>query len=82
MLYFCRIIKMAMHCWNSGIPKMFFIAIAALATFAQCQSEYGDCITNYSVFERAVLNTGNNLFRLTTTFYPPDKDNPLYVNVT
>ena len=61
---------------------MFVIAIAALTTVTQGQSEYEDCATNYSVFERAVLKTGNNLYKLTTTFYPPDKDNPLYVNVT
>ena len=67
---------------NSGAAKLFFIAIATLVTTAQGQREYEDCTTNYSVFERAVLKTGNNAFKLTTTFYPPDKDNPLYVSVT
>ena len=70
---------MELQCWNSEI--VFFIIIAALATVT-CQSEYEDCATNFSVFERAVFKTNNNLFKLTTTFYPPDKDNPLYVNVT
>ena len=47
----------------------------------QGQSEYEDCATNYFVFENAVFKTSNNLFELTTTFYPADKYNPLYVNV-
>ena len=59
-----------------------FIAITALTTIAQGQSEYEDCATNYSVLEEALFKTGNNLFKLTTTFYPPDKDNPMYVSVT
>ena len=66
---------------NAGVVKLFFVA-AALATVVQSQSEYEDCTTNYSVLEKAVLKTGNNLFKITTTFYPPDKDNPLYVSVT
>ena len=66
---------------NPGAAKLFFIVLA-LVTIAQAQSEYEDCTTNYSIFERAVLKTGTNAFKLTTTFYPPDKDNPLYVNVT
>ena len=73
---------MEQFCRNPGVVKLFFIAIAALATVAQGQNEYEDCATNYSVFERAVFETNNNLFKLTTTFYPPDKDNPLYVSVT
>ena len=61
---------------------LLLIATAALATVAQGQSEYEDCTTNYTIFERAVLKTNNNIYKLTTTFYPPDKDNPLYVSVT
>jgi hypothetical protein len=70
---------MALNCWNA---KTFLIIIAALAAVAQGQSEYENCTTNYSVLEKALLKTNNNLYRLTTTFYPPDKDNPLYVSVT
>ena len=70
---------MALNCWNA---KTFLIIIAALAAVAQGQSEYENCTTNYSVFERAVFKTNNNIFKLTTTFFPPDKDNPLYVSVT
>ena len=70
---------MELQCWSSRI--VFFIAMATLVTVAWGQSEYEDCTTNYSVLEKAVFQTGNNLFKLTTTFYPPDKDNPLYVNV-
>ena len=54
----------------------------ALATGTQCQNEYEDCATNYSVLEEAVFKTNDNLYDITTTFYPPDKDNPLYVSVT
>ena len=72
-----------MNCKNPGIiiAKMLLI-VAALVTAAQGLSEYENCTTNYSVLEKAVLNTNNNLYRLTTTFYPPNKDNPLYVRVT
>ena len=74
---------MELHRWNPGIAKVvFFTVVAALATVAQGQSEYENCTTNYSVFEQAVFKTSDNLFKLTTTFYPPDKDNPLYVSVT
>ena len=72
---------MEQYCCKPGVAKLIFIAIATLATIVQGQSEYEDCATNYSVLERAVLNTGNNLFKLRTTFYPPDKNNPLYVSV-
>ena len=61
---------------------MFLIVMVVLATITQGQSEYEDCVINYSVFENAVFKTNNNLFKFTTTFYPPDKYNPLYVNVT
>ena len=71
---------MEVQCWSSRI--VFFIAIATLVTIAWGQNKYEDCATNYSVLEKAVLNTGKNLFKLTTTFYPPDKDNPLFVSVT
>ena len=73
---------MELYCWNPGIAVMVLIAIAVLATLTQGQSEYEDCATNYSVFENAVFKTNNNLYKFTTTFYPPDKYNPLYVNVT
>ena len=73
--------QMALNCWNPGIVKTFLI-VAAVATVAQGQSEYENCTTNYSVLEKALLKTNNNLYRLTTTFYPPNKDNPLYVSVT
>ena len=73
---------MELYCCNPGVATLFFIAIAALATIAQGRNEYENCTTNYSDFERAILKTGNNAFKLTTTFYPPDKDNPLYVSVT
>ena len=73
---------MEQYCCNPGAVKLFFIVIAAFATIACGQSEYEDCANNYSVFERAVLQTGNNLYKLTTTFYPPDKNSPLYVSVT
>ena len=71
---------MELHRWNPGIVTVVFFTV--LATVAQGQSEYENCTTNYSVFEQAVFKTSDNLFKLTTTFYPPDKDNPLYVSVT
>ena len=58
------------------------LIVAALVTVAQGLSEYENCTTNYSVLEKAILKTNNNLYTLTTTFYPPNKDNPLYVRVT
>ena len=61
---------------------MTVVVFIALAIVTQGQREYEDCVTNYSVFEEAVFQTNNNLYKLTTTFYPPDKDNPLYVSVT
>ena len=70
---------MELHCRNLGILMVIFIA---LATVTQGQSEYEDCAINYSILEEAVFKTNNNLYELTTTFYPPDKDNPLYVSVT
>ena len=70
--------KMELHCRNLEIV-MFLITLVAVV---QGQSEYENCTTKYSVFEEAVFKTNDNLFKLTTTFYPPDKNNPLYVNVT
>ena len=72
---------MALNCRNLGIVKTCLI-VAVLSTVAQGLSEYENCSTNYSVFEKALFKTNNNLYRLTTTFYPPNKDNPLYVSVT
>ena len=69
---------MKLHSKNLGI-LMFFVALAAVV---QGQSEYENCTTNYFVLEQAIFKTNDNLFTLTSTFYPPDRNNPLYVSVT
>ena len=69
---------MKLHCKNLGIV-MFLVALAAVV---QGQNEYENCTTNYFVLEEAVFKTNDNLFTLTTTFYPPERNNPLYVSVT
>ena len=59
-----------------------FLATTAATAFTQGQSEYKNCATDYAVLEKAVFNVGSNLYKLTTTFFPPHVSNPLYVTVT
>ena len=48
----------------------------------ESSSEYANCTADYFALESAVFRNHNNIFKLTTTFFPPDKANPLYVTVT
>ena len=45
------------------------------------QKTDSDCTTNFTVLENALLETSDNMFQLTTTYYHPDKEHPLYVDV-
>lgn len=54
---------------------------AALATAADFQNAYADCSTNFTVLENALFETRDNTFQLTTTYFHPDEENPLYVDV-
>jgi len=49
--------------------------------FAHAQNAYADCSTNFTVLENALLETYDNIFQLTTTYFHPDVENPLYVDV-
>ena len=44
--------------------------------------DYKNCTTDYFTLERAVLDNHDNVFKLTTTFFPSHKNNPLYLTVT
>lgn len=71
--------KEMVSCWRI---TTFFIAVATVSTVAWGQNEFEYCDTDYAVLEKALLNTDNNLYKLTTTFFPPHVDNPLYITVT
>ena len=47
-----------------------------------CTGNYSDCGTNYTTLERALLDTGNNYYKLWATYYPPEKSPPLYIDIT
>jgi len=60
----------------------FCLAIAAIAIMvADAQDTYADCLTNFTTLEKALLDSSDNIFKLTTTYYHPDTEPPLYVNV-
>jgi hypothetical protein len=63
---------------------MLYVTLAANTAIVHGQEfeEYTNCASNYTTLENALFNTGDNIYRLTTTFFPPHVDNPLYVTVT
>ena len=63
--------------------QMLFLC-AALATTSiatDSQNTYANCSTNFTVLENALFETSDNIFQLTTTYFHPDVENPLYVDV-
>lgn len=55
--------------------------LTAVSITADAQKTYSDCCTNFTVLENALLETSDNMFQLTTTYYHPDEEHPLYVDV-
>ena len=45
-------------------------------------SSFTDCGTNYTTLERAIVDTGDNYYKIWTTFYPPGRRPPLYIDIT
>lgn len=62
---------------------LLFVALTTMSmTIAtDAQSTYADCSANYTVLESALLETSDNLFQLTTTYFNPTAPNPLYVDI-
>ena len=60
---------------------MLFVSLAT-HTAVLCQEEYTNCTSNYTVLENAMFHAGDNIYQLTTTFFSPHVNNPLYVTVT
>ena len=58
------------------------LLLALLATSCDGASNYSDCGTNYTTLERALLDTGDNYYKIWTTFYPPGSSSPLYIDIT
>ena len=56
-------------------------ALAAKSFAADTQNVSVNCTNNFTVLENALLETNDNIFQLTTTYFPPDEENPLYVDV-
>ena len=63
---------------------LLFSTLAATTAVVLGQEfrEYANCTSNYTVLENALFNSGDNIYRLTATFFPPHVGNPLYVTVT
>jgi len=43
--------------------------------------QYGDCTTNFTTLERALIDTSNNTYKLWTEFFPPREAMALFVFV-
>ena len=91
MHVYCRGYRNARY---KKVPHFYFAEVSMAATYwlmlsitlatntaVLGQEEYTNCTSNYTVLENAVFNTGDNIYQLTTTFFPPNVGNPLYVNV-
>ena len=63
--------------------QMFLLCVtlAAVNCAAYAQNAYADCTTNFTLLENALLETSDNIFQLTTTYFHPDVEKPLYVDV-
>ena len=56
-------------------------AVAAIIMVTDAQNTYADCSTNFTTLENALLDSSDNIFKLTTTYFHPDMERPLYANV-
>ena len=64
------------------LPRLATLLFLCHASLVACTEEkFANCSTNYTVLENALLETDDNMYQLTTAFYPPNDDPPLYVNV-
>ena len=63
--------------WSST-TVVFLIAMTTLPALCRGQS---NCTKNFKVLEKALLSNESNVYALTTTFFPPNVENPLYVTV-
>ena len=63
------------------LTSLFFIG--AISTLSHSDIiDYRSCASDYETLEAALRNTSRNVFLLTTVFFPPHMDSPLYVTVT
>lgn len=66
----------------------FLLTLQLLGYFVgvQCTAnnsgQYGDCTTNFTTLESALIHTSNNTHQLWTTYYPPREAVPEFVVVT
>ena len=59
------------------------IAIALFTGLSVAEEQYGNCLTNFSVLEQAVLNTMDNRYNIIKAFYSPNSSyESVYVKVT
>ena len=75
---------MSQNYWNKGIVSAVLVAIGTLAAVSNSQTEHGNnsCTADYETLEKVVLGDRRNVYKLSTTFIPPNVDSPLYVTVT
>ena len=67
-----------MSCWKRNVVALLFAAGAFL-----CRGQdYESCTTNFTTLKEALLDPDHNLYALTTVFFPPNVESPLYVTVT
>lgn len=57
------------------------VLCATILLATDAQGTHADCCTNFTDLENALLESSDNLLKLTTTYFHPDKETPLYVDV-
>ena len=59
------------------------ILVAALLTLSVGEEQYDDCLTNFSVLEKAVIDTKDNRYNIIKTFFSSNSNyQSVYVTVT
>ena len=67
--------RFSANMWSSVVFTFSLIAVAASAN-------YSDCPTRLSTLERALYETGDNLFQLNRIFFPPSNRPSRFIRVT
>lgn len=73
---------MSLHNSSKGIAAALLLVIVTLAAVSNSETQYQRCTTDYETLEKALLDDRRNVYKLSTTFHPPNVHSPLYVTVT
>ena len=63
------------------LPLLVVIAVELTLAASGSINDYDNCKADYNILEKAVFNDPDNVLKLTTTFFPPHVDSPLYITV-